>query len=107
MAMNIVFCADGTWNNPNQDSDGDDVPDPTNVYKLFLCLDGVDSPGALLTANEQEKRTGKQWANVADLEVYSRRRRFAEPHRADHWRRLWSRNNFPDRSRLYVHIAKL
>ena len=39
MAMNIVFCADGTWNNPNQDSDGDDVPDPTNVYKLFLCLD--------------------------------------------------------------------
>src|SRR5262245_58280009 len=55
MAMNIVFCADGTWNNPNQDSDGDDVPDPTNVYKLFLCLDGVDSPGALLTANEQEK----------------------------------------------------
>ena len=55
MEKNIIFCADGTWNNPNQDSDGDDVPDPTNVYKLFLCLDGVDSPGALLTANEQEK----------------------------------------------------
>jgi uncharacterized protein (DUF2235 family) len=55
MAKNIIFCADGTWNSPNQDHEGDEIPDPTNVYKLFLCLDGVDSPDALLTANEQEK----------------------------------------------------
>ena len=55
MAKNIIFCADGTWNNPNQDNDGDEIADPTNVYKLFLCLDGMDSPTALLTANEQEK----------------------------------------------------
>ena len=55
MAKNIIFCADGTWNNPSQDLDGDDIPDPTNVYKLFLCLEGADSPDALLTANEQEK----------------------------------------------------
>src|SRR5215510_7361838 len=55
MAKNIIFCADGTWNNPNQDSDGDDVPDPTNVYKLFVCLGGAESPATLLTANEQEK----------------------------------------------------
>src|SRR5262245_47799785 len=55
MEKNIIFCADGTWNNPNQDHDGDKIADPTNVYKLFLCLDGMDSPSALLTANEQEK----------------------------------------------------
>ena len=55
MEKNIIFCADGTWNNPNQDHDGDEVADPTNVYKFFLCLDGMDSPAALLTANEQEK----------------------------------------------------
>ena len=44
MEKNIIFCADGTWNNPNQDHDGDEIADPTNVYKLFLCLDGMDSP---------------------------------------------------------------
>jgi hypothetical protein len=55
MAKNIVFCADGTWNNPSQNHDGDDVPDPTNVYKFFVCLGGVESPATLLTANEQEK----------------------------------------------------
>jgi uncharacterized protein (DUF2235 family) len=55
MTKNIIFCADGTWNNPSQDHDGDDVPDPTNVYKLFVCLGGVESPATLLTANEQEK----------------------------------------------------
>ena len=55
MAKNIIFCADGTWNNPNQDDDGDETADPTNVYKLFFCLAGVDAPDTLLTANEQEK----------------------------------------------------
>ncbi|MBL8484953.1 MAG: DUF2235 domain-containing protein, partial [Rhodocyclaceae bacterium] len=43
MAKNIVFCADGTWNNPNTDQDDDHTPDPTNVYKLFVCLSGVRS----------------------------------------------------------------
>jgi uncharacterized protein (DUF2235 family) len=55
MEKNIVFCADGTWNSPNQDDDGDETADPTNVYKLFVSLAGVDSPDTLLTANEQEK----------------------------------------------------
>jgi uncharacterized protein (DUF2235 family) len=55
MTKNIIFCADGTWNSPNQDNDGDETPDPTNVFKLFLCLEGKDSPNTLLTANEQEK----------------------------------------------------
>jgi uncharacterized protein (DUF2235 family) len=60
MEKNIIFCADGTWNNPNQDHDGDEVADPTNVYKLFLCLDGMDLPAALLTANEQEKELANE-----------------------------------------------
>ncbi len=55
MAKNIVFCADGTWNTPNQDDDADDTADPTNVYKLFVCLAGKNSPDTLLASNEQEK----------------------------------------------------
>lgn len=38
MGKSIVFCADGTWNGPGQDEDGDDIPDPTNVFKLFSAL---------------------------------------------------------------------
>ena len=26
MAKNIIFCADGTWNGPGKDEDGDSVP---------------------------------------------------------------------------------
>jgi uncharacterized protein (DUF2235 family) len=55
MAKNIVFCADGTWNNPNEDENADQTADPTNVFKLFLCLDGALSPEGLLIADEQEK----------------------------------------------------
>lgn len=55
MGKNIVFCADGTWNNPNEDENADHTPDPTNVYKLFMALDGVISPDSLLQADEQEK----------------------------------------------------
>lgn len=36
MPKKIVFCADGTWNHPNETDDG--VPAPTNVYKLFNLL---------------------------------------------------------------------
>ena len=39
MSKNIIFCADGTWNNPRQDENNDHTPDPTNVFKLFLSLD--------------------------------------------------------------------
>ena len=55
MAKNIVFCADGTWNHPDQDEDKDQTPDPTNVYKLFLCLDGDLSTDTIRNADEQEK----------------------------------------------------
>ena len=55
MAKTIVFCADGTWNNPNEDENHDHSPDPTNVYKLFTGLAGELSPESLLLADEQEK----------------------------------------------------
>ncbi len=54
MAKNIIFCADGTWNDPNQDENVDSSPDPTNVYKLFVNLDGAFSHESLVVANEQE-----------------------------------------------------
>src|SRR5215475_4053871 len=57
VAKTIVFCADGTWNNPNEGEDEDHAAHPTNVYKLFVCLDGALSADAdsLLSADEQEK----------------------------------------------------
>jgi glutathione S-transferase len=55
MAKNIVFCADGTWNHPNQDENEDHLPDPTNVYKLFSCLNGAPSIDTIRNADEQEK----------------------------------------------------
>ena len=41
MPKNIVFCADGTWNHPDETDDG--VPTPTNVYKLFNALLQTDT----------------------------------------------------------------
>lgn len=55
MAKNIVFCADGTWNDPNQDENNDNLPDQTNVYKFFLALQGELDAGTLRSADEQEK----------------------------------------------------
>lgn len=56
MPKNIIFCADGTWNDPNQDDNHDNLPDQTNVYKLFLSLAGELDPGTLRCADEQEKQ---------------------------------------------------
>lgn len=53
MSKNIVFCADGTWNSPTQDENHDQLPDQTNVYKLFRMLEGDLSPQTGL--KEQEK----------------------------------------------------
>lgn len=55
MAKNIIFCADGTWNGPGQDEDHDRVADPTNVFKVFANLDGVDAPETTRLADEQER----------------------------------------------------
>ncbi|WLT31686.1 DUF2235 domain-containing protein [Geothrix sp. PMB-07] len=64
MSKHIVFCADGTWNNPNEDENHDQTADPTNVYKLFVGLDGALSPTSLLLADEQEKTLVEDGATV-------------------------------------------
>lgn len=56
MGKSIVFCADGTWNGPDQDEDGDHIPDPTNVFKLFSALAGNLSLDSINQADEQEKK---------------------------------------------------
>ncbi len=55
MSKTLIFCADGTWNGPDQDDDNDGAPDFTNVYKLFLGLEGELSPETICSADEQEK----------------------------------------------------
>jgi uncharacterized protein (DUF2235 family) len=52
MPKNVIFCADGTWDGPG----GDDMSDKaTNVFRLFVNLDGEDDIGSTLLANEQER----------------------------------------------------
>jgi len=69
MAKKIVFCADGTWNNPYQDEDADHAADPSNVYKLFLMLAGELSPDTLRCADEQE-RTATENGAVTQVAKY-------------------------------------
>jgi hypothetical protein len=58
----IVFCADGTWNGPDEKSDGNSPdgeaacqPGLTNVCKCFAWLDGVIQPGDTWGGLEMEK----------------------------------------------------
>jgi uncharacterized protein (DUF2235 family) len=51
----IVFCADGTWNGPGQADSDDKTALTTNVFRLFINLDGHDTPETALLANEQER----------------------------------------------------
>lgn len=55
MSKNIVFCADGTWNGPGESDSDDKTAALTNVFKLFLNLDGPPTPGTFLLEKEQEK----------------------------------------------------
>ncbi|HEU0216368.1 MAG TPA: DUF2235 domain-containing protein [Stellaceae bacterium] len=55
MGKNIVFCADGTWNGPGESDTKPAERQWTNVFKIFLNLDGSDSPGTALFAEEQER----------------------------------------------------
>ncbi len=55
MSKNIVFCADGTWNGPGEPDSDDQNSPPTNVFKLFLNLDGQDDVGTTVLAKEQER----------------------------------------------------
>jgi hypothetical protein len=55
MAKNIVFCADGTWNGPGQSDTKLAERQWTNVFKIFLNLDGLDAARTALFADEQER----------------------------------------------------
>src|SRR5262245_43399412 len=66
MAKNIVFCADGTWNGPEEQTgksitDADDNAGElagatvTNVVKFYANLAGRPTPETLMLQNEQEK----------------------------------------------------
>lgn len=67
MGKTIIFCADGTWNGPGE-ADSDDKTAPgTNIFKLFLNLDGADTPETYKLEKEQERvleEAGavRQWA---------------------------------------------
>ena len=56
MPKTIVFCADGTWNGPDQDDNNDKQPDPTNVFKIFRSLACAETADSTPLENEQEKR---------------------------------------------------
>ncbi|MEQ1598387.1 MAG: DUF2235 domain-containing protein [Methylotenera sp.] len=71
MAKNIIFCADGTWNNPDDEVLQGKIADPpSNVFKLFNHLEGrmtsntkvTDITGQIL---EREKRTADPTTQVA------------------------------------------
>jgi len=38
---NLIVCADGTWNTPDQEDNG--IPVPTNVVRLYNCLAHTDN----------------------------------------------------------------
>ena len=40
---NLIVCADGTWNTPDQEDNG--ILAPTNVYKFYNCLAAEDADG--------------------------------------------------------------
>jgi uncharacterized protein (DUF2235 family) len=55
MSKFIIFCADGTWNGPDQDDNGDGQADPTNVFKIYTGFAGTTRPGFEGLIAEQEK----------------------------------------------------
>lgn len=63
MGKIIIFCADGTWNGPGGDKD--DTSPPSNVWKLFLHLNGELDHDSLLRASEQEKTLAGERGHVA------------------------------------------
>ncbi|MCS2158975.1 DUF2235 domain-containing protein [Scandinavium sp. H11S7] len=70
MSKNIIFCADGTWNGPDQMDNDDGSPDFTNVYRLYTDLAGVDDPASLKLGNEQEKVVTTASGTVTQVAKY-------------------------------------
>jgi uncharacterized protein (DUF2235 family) len=70
MSKFIIFCADGTWNAPDQDENDDGVWDPTNVYKLFGNLCGTLDPLSTCLAKEQESSYRDATGKVIQVAKY-------------------------------------
>jgi uncharacterized protein (DUF2235 family) len=70
MSKNIIFCADGTWNGPGQAEETEEVTSHTNIYKLFLNLDGKDDVETLNLADEQEKSLLNQNSELTQIVKY-------------------------------------
>lgn len=70
MSKNIVFCADGTWNGPGNDDNGDSIPDKTNVLRLFSELDGTADAPDMFLRNEQEKVARNKSGTVYQVSKY-------------------------------------
>ena len=65
MAKSIVFCADGTWNGPGQGEEQEaDGGRRTNVYKLFLNLDGTLAAGTWCHAKHQSSTAALNSSNT-------------------------------------------
>lgn len=83
---NIVICADGTWNTPDQMDQG--VPAPTNVVKLFNCVsattpEGVEQtkyyhPGVGTNGGWWDKAVGGGTGNGLDMNIMSAYRKLCD-----------------------------
>ena len=69
MMKNVIFCADGTWNGPSE-PDSDDKSVATNVFKLFLNLDGKGTSGTTRLENEQELALTDSDGNLVQIAKY-------------------------------------
>lgn len=81
MAKNIIFCADGTWNGP-EDSNGESVLECedvavelsstalTNVVKLYANLAGAPLPDSIALRNEDEKVLATDQSAPAQVSKY-------------------------------------
>jgi len=81
MAKTIIFCADGTWNGPENETgksvtDGDDTAGElrgdtvTNVVKFYSNLAGRATPETLMLHNEQEKVLTDASGNTVQIAKY-------------------------------------
>lgn len=57
MSKKIIFCADGTWNNPDNDDNQDGTPNPSNVYRLFANLQGTITISSDLKKEQERELT--------------------------------------------------
>src|ERR1700710_1995534 len=81
MPKAIIFCADGTWNGPEEQTgtsvaDGDDDAGEltgdtvTNVVKFYSNLAGRATPETLRLKDEQEKRLIDATGNTVQIAKY-------------------------------------